>query len=279
MEEYLNINGNISQQNIDFYKKNRAFNYADALFETLKIHKGKICFFEEHYFRLMAGMRQFRMEIPMNFTLEFLEQEIKKLLKFYDDFENGKIRLTVFRNATGLYLPDYQEVGYVITAQKGVFIPSEYYKVDLFKDYLVPLCPLSNLKSTGRILNVLASIFANENELDQSLLLNQEKRLAEAGNGNIFLIKENKIKTPSLSEGCINGIARKKIIERLKKENHLHIKETTISPFELQTSDEIFTTNAIVGVQWITNYRKKKYDTKISQYIYKKWRQMCEECP
>lgn len=275
MKEYLNINGNITRENIDFYKKNRAFHYADALFETIKIWNGNICFFEEHYFRLMAGMRMLRMEIPMNFTLEFLEQEIEKLLKSYDHFKNGKIKLTVFRNATGLYFPDNQEIRYLITAQKGSFLPSEIYKVDLFKDYLVPMCPLSNIKSTGRILNVLASIFANENEFDQSLLLNQEKRLVESANGNIFLIKEHTVKTPLLSEGCIHGIARKKIIEILKKEKNLEIKETKISPFELQTSDEMFTTNAIIGVQWITNYRKKKYETKISEYIYKKWRQIC----
>ena len=271
LQKYINSNGTITDKGVEFYEKNRAFSYADALFETIKIYRGKACFLEDHYFRLMASMRMFRMEIPMYFTLEFFGKEIEKLTESHDYFREGKVRFTVFRNTTGLYLPDSQEIAYLIVAQKGNFLPYETYKVDLFKDYLIPLCLLSNIKSTSRILNVLSSIFANENQTNQSLLLNQQKRLAEASNGNIFLIKGKEIQTPSLEQGCINGIARKKVMELLKKDADLKVHETSISPFELQGADEVFITNAVTGVQWVTHYRKKAYKTMTAKTIYDKW--------
>ena len=267
----INYNGILTEQSIILSRDNRAFNYGDGLFETIKIHKKNICFFEDHYFRLMASMRMLRMEIPMNFTLEFLEKEIEKLIKVCENFENGKVRLTIFRKDGRGYLPENQEICYLIVADQGNFYPQKTYAIDLFKDYLIPLNLLSNIKSTNRILNVLSSIFAKENQVNQSVLLNQQKRLVEVSNGNIFLVKKNLVKTPPIEEGCINGIARKKIIALLEKDPNWQIQQLPISPFELQTCDEIFVTNAIIGVQGVTRYRKKRYTTEASAYLYQKW--------
>ena len=78
----VNINGNILEEQMLHYQlNNRGFNYGDAVFETIKVSHGKILFWEDHYFRLMASMRILRMEIPMNFTLEFLENEIQRLIE------------------------------------------------------------------------------------------------------------------------------------------------------------------------------------------------------
>ncbi|PTM07576.1 MAG: aminotransferase class IV, partial [Bacteroidetes bacterium] len=104
----VNINGNIVKtEDASISIMNRGFNYGDALFETIKVSHGKVLFWEDHYFRLMASMRILRMEIPMNFTLEFLESEILNLLK-QDGLSDKTIRikLLVFRDSEGLYLPD-----------------------------------------------------------------------------------------------------------------------------------------------------------------------------
>lgn len=89
---------------------------------------------------------------------------------------------------------------------------------------------------------MVGSIFAHENELDNCLLLNNHKNVVEALNGNLFLVNGSVIKTPPLSEGCMNGIIRKELIKIIEKTEGLTLEETPISPFELQKADELFMT-------------------------------------
>ena len=123
---------------------------------------------------------------------------------------------------------------------------------------------LSTLKTNNKAINVVGSIFASENGYQNCLLLNQEKRVVEALNGNLFLVKDQQIKTPSLKDGCLNGIVRKKLIGILGSLDKYQFEEAFISPFELQKADELFITNAITGIQPITKYRKKEYETKVA---------------
>jgi branched-chain amino acid aminotransferase len=64
-----------------FTAQNRGLLFGDAVFETFRYSQGHIHFWEDHYFRLMAAMRIFRMDIPMTFTPEFLEQECLRVFK------------------------------------------------------------------------------------------------------------------------------------------------------------------------------------------------------
>jgi branched-chain amino acid aminotransferase len=76
----INVNGTLIENTPFISSENRGYKYGDALFETIKVVYGKILFWEDHYFRLMSSMRIMRMEIPMNFTMEFLEEELLKTI-------------------------------------------------------------------------------------------------------------------------------------------------------------------------------------------------------
>ncbi len=81
----INFNGELLfEENVKLSLENRGFKYGDAIFETVKVSNKKVIFWEDHYFRLMASMRMLRMKIPMQFTLEFLEQEILKTVAVQD---------------------------------------------------------------------------------------------------------------------------------------------------------------------------------------------------
>ena len=80
-------------------------------------------------------------------------------------------------------------------------------------------------------------------------------------NGNLFYIKNEKIYTPDLTSGCLNGVLRKNLINIIKS-NGLVIEESQISPFDLVSADELFITNVIQGILPVTNYRKKTYVNK-----------------
>ncbi len=270
----INFNGTILPQDNVLLTQNRAFLYGDAVFETVKIVNSKILFLEDHYFRLMSSMRIIRMEIPMNFTMEYFEEQIITLTLAKNLENSARARITVYRNDGGYYLPKNNSVTFLVSAEaienKQYSMDQNEYKVDLYTDFYVTKQLLSSIKTTNKLLNITASIFAKENDLDNCLLLNDHKNIVEALQGNIFMFKGNKLITPPVSEGCLNGVMRKQILALTRNIENIEIIEAVISPFELQNADELFITNVIKGIQPITNYRKKEFSKNLSMVLIQK---------
>ncbi|UYW00446.1 aminotransferase class IV [Flavobacterium agricola] len=266
-----NFNGQIASEFRLAISHNRAFLYGDAVFETIKVSQNKILFLEDHYFRLMASMRILRMEIPMFFTMEFFDEQITNLINTCEPAAAYRIRITVFRESEGFYVPKTDAVSYLIHAQplenESYFITDAPYEVELFKDYTINAQLLSTIKSTNRMVQITAGIYAKENGYDNCIILNTNKNVAEAIDSNLFLVQDNTIITPPLSDGCLNGILRKHLLRILKKDTEFVIAERAISPFDLQKADELFLTNAIKGIQPITKYRKKTFTTQVAHKV------------
>lgn len=267
----INYNGTILPSSTNLLHNNRAFLYGDGVFETVKIINNTILFLEDHYFRLMSSMRILRMEIPMNFTMEYFEEQIKLVTNANDYSDAIRARITIYRNSGGYYLPETNTISFLIHSvpleNKMYAMNSDAYEVDLYKDIYVSKQLLSTLKTTNKIINITASIYAKENDLQNCLLLNEDKNVVEAIQGNIFMLMDNKLTTPPVYEGCLNGIMRKQIIALAKKIDKIEVFEEPISPFDLQKADELFITNVIKGIQPITKYRKKEYKTAFSQKV------------
>lgn len=261
----INFNGELLfKESIKLTTDNRGFKYGDGIFETIKVVHKKVIFWEDHYFRLMASMRMLRMKIPMEFTLEFLEKEILKTVDVLEDGASFRVRLNVFRKDGGLYTPKTNAINYLIEASESNYKTKETYEIDVFKDFYNYSGLLSTIKTNNRMLNTLASIYANENDLDNCILVNERKGVVEVANANIFIVKNNIVKTPALTEGCIKGVVRSKVIDILIKNKDFTIEETVISPFEIQKADEVFITNAIMGIQAVTKYKKKSFNTDLA---------------
>ncbi|TVZ51889.1 aminotransferase class IV [Dokdonia sp. Hel_I_53] len=272
----VNNNGTLSDEtDVSLEPYNRGFLYGDGVFETIKAVNSKLLFWEDHYFRLMAAMRILRMEIPMEFTPEYLEDELKKTLEasgFKD--KSCRLRITVYRKGGGTYMPEENGVGFFAFAKahKSPFytISDEPYEVELYKDHYINADLLSTLKTTNKLIHVTGSIWAKENGYANCLLVNNHKNITEALQGNLFLVKGNIIKTPPLSDGCLRGIIRKQIIAIINLLPDYTLVEESISPFELQKADELFITNTIIGIQPITKYRKKSYTNQVASELLKK---------
>ena len=264
----VNYNGRLlPSDEVKITPSNRAFNYGDGVFETVKIRNGRLVFWEEHYFRLMASMRMIRMKIPVEFTLEFLENEILKTIASLDIQTNLRARLSVFRKDGGLYMPTSNDVDFLVVVTPMSHVIKEEYHVDLYKDFFIHSGYLSTIKSTNKLIYTLASIYAQEHALDNCILLNERKGVVEVTNANIFLVKDSLVKTPSLSEGCLNGIIRAKVIDMLSKNDSYTIDESIVRPFEIQKADEIFITNCLMGIQPVTKYRKKGFKTDLARKL------------
>ena len=155
----INFNGSLENDSIKLFNaNNRAFKYGDALFETIKVENLKIIFLEDHYFRLMASMRMLRMEIPMNFTLEFLQDEILKTV-LVNTKNNSRVRLCITRKDGGFYTPTTNEIDYLIESREITFTTKDNYKVDLYinsyKDLIV------NTRIDSVVTNVQIDSFYN----------------------------------------------------------------------------------------------------------------------
>lgn len=268
----INFNGDlIPSSQFRLTQNNRAFNYGDAIFDTLKAFENNIYFIEDHYFRLMSSMRMLRMEIPMDFNLDYYKAQIEKTLQINELNSLARIRLTVFRKEGGLYAPKTQEVDFIIEAQALKINKPQEYEIELFKDFPIVSGLLSTIKTNNKMLSVLGSIFAEENGYQNAILINEKKNLVEANNANLFLVKGNEVFTPPLSEGCLNGILRKQIIAIVKKMEGAELIERPIAPIELLQADEVFLTNSIFDIQSVSKYRKKQYTQKITKLIEKEF--------
>jgi len=171
-------------------QNNRAFLYGDAVFETVKILDNKILFLEDHYFRLMSSMRILRMEIPMNFTMEFFENELLSKAKLENIEASARARITVYRKDGGYYLPENNNVNYEISVskiEKSLYeIQKANFEIDLYKDFYISKQLISTLKTTNKLINITGSIYAYENGLDSCILINEDKNVIEALNSHFL---------------------------------------------------------------------------------------------
>lgn len=259
----INYNGAIIEKSdLPSAEIARATMYGDAVFETLKMQEGKLFFIEDHYFRLMAGMRILRMPISMDFTPEFFIEQAERLAEEVA-IENGRLRIQVVRVADGKYTPsedqstvwwmeleELESIEY-IHSEKGL-------TVDLFKDHYIQPGLLSTIKSSNSLPYVLGGVYARENNLDAVLMVNDNKMLVEANASNVFVLKGDVLRTAPLEDGALRGVFRKNLLN-WGKEIGLQVKEESINPFDLQKADEIWLTNTITGVQWVEKYRKNTY--------------------
>ena len=110
----------------------------------------------------------------------------------------------------------------------------------------------------GNYLNsILATQDAKQRGFDEAILLDQSGNVSEAPGENIFLVKNNRLVTPSLSSSALDGITRKSIIT-LAKDMKLKVKVRKVSKNELKLAHEVFLTGTAAEITPIIKVDKKK---------------------
>ncbi len=260
----INKNGTlVSNEEPIFNAGNRGFLYADRIFETIRYQNGRLLFWEDHYFRMMGGACILRMDIPIHLNMDFMEEEILKTIDACNLKSScARIRLSLYREDGGFYLPTDNTLTYLIEVneieQLSTSLNDVGLSIDVFHDHLKPKQALSSFKGGNSIISVLSSIFANENGLDEAIILNSESHMCETSASNLFVVKDKTLLTPPLASGCVDGIYRKQLIEYGESWG-FDVQEKDMKTFELITADEVFLTNSIKGVQWVKSYKNKTY--------------------
>ncbi len=278
MQQYINNNGKIISADDAVVKaNNRSFRYGDALFETIRITYHHPQFLGEHLNRLFKGMNVLKMEINPMFTEAFFRQAIMELAQKNSVSSDGRVRLTVYRNEGGFYAPDTNSVSYLIETtpieEKGYELNSKGYTIDLFNDFKKQQNALSSIKSANSLVYVLAGIAKHRLQVDECIILNDQNHIIETISSNIFAVKNGVLYTPPVSEGCVDGVMRKKIIE-IATENKMAVYEIAVMQNVLLGADELFLTNSFNGIRWVVAYKQKRYFNNTSKKLIEKLNQL-----
>jgi len=260
---------------------NRAFRYGDALFETIRVINRKPMFITDHLKRIKLGMTTLRMNVPNDFSAENISALINELIT-HNDIENDvRVRLTVFRNEGGFYTPKVNDISFLVETEdleeKGGYVFNKKgYAIEIYHEIKKNKNKLSNLKSGNALLYVLAGIYKRDIKMDECILLNEDNNICEAISSNIFIVKNGALYTPALSEGCVDGILRKQIIN-IAQQNRILCYEIPIVFNTMMNADEVFLTNAVRGVRWINQYKTKAYTNKMALFFVEKLNQLINE--
>ena len=264
---FLVVNGNLVERDKMYLSPdNHSYRYGDGLFETMKVINEDLLFGEYHFERLFSGCRSLKFSLPSHFTEQKVVSEIKELINENNCKESARIRLSVSRGNGGLYDCD-NKFTYLIECwpleTHNSEINNKGLVIDVFPDARKSIDVFSNLKSANYLPYVMAAIWAKENKLDDALVLNQHNRICDATSANVFWVKDGKIYTPSLGEGCVAGVMRRLILG-----SKMDIHESILTENVLLNADEVFLTNVIRGVRWVKQYHDKIYANTITNRVF-----------
>jgi branched-chain amino acid aminotransferase len=249
---------------------NRGFRYGDGVFETMKMVNGRIILEDLHFQRLFQSLQLLKFQPSPLFTTEILRKHIFDLCKENKCSQLARVRLTVFRGNGGIYEIN-DEPHYVIeswSAEPAMNTLNEKgLTIDIFPGMQKNGDVFANLKSANHLIYVMAAKYVREQGLDDCLVTNVKGYVADATIANVFLIKNKLIITPALSEGCIKGVMRSYLIDKLKKSG-FEIREGVVTKNDIESFDEIFLTNAMFGLRWVAKFRDRTYTNTKSRKIF-----------
>ena len=259
----------IESDQISLDQVKRGFNFGDGLFETIRVGDGKPLFLKAHFKRFFKGLDELKINYS-EINPNILTSKIEELINVNNIVNGARIRLSAFRSGSGTYMPISNDLNYLIE----VFpIESNFYNtnkrglsVDLFNDLNKSYNRLSCYKTSNALLYVMASLHASENNYDDVFILNDNGNVIESTNSNVFISSNGVLYTPPLSEGCVGGIMRMKLIN-LAISKGIVVYENKMPPQHLMAADEIIITNTIQGFRWIGKYKEKRYFNSLAKKL------------
>ena len=270
---YICLNGKFLDAESPYLDaSNRCFRYGDGLFESIRIIDGKVFNLENHYKRIVAGLKVLKIQIPLSLTLDHLHNLIAEIVLKNQIIEGGNVRLAIYRGGNGTYTPSSMTGQYLLEAK---VLKANYFRlnesglsIDIYDEIHKQVNVLSPYKTSNALLYVLASVSARESGLDDLLVLNENHNIIEGTSSNIFIISNGVLYTPAIEDGCVGGTFRMHLIN-LAIKNDIKVYECALTPQNMLAAEEIFLTNSINGIQWVGSYKTKRYYCEVTKKLLK----------
>ena len=226
----------------------------DGLFETMRVVGGRVLQWERHWERLCNGARVIGLALP--WTADELYAAVGQTLRA-NNLREATVRLTVTRGflpaTRGLVPPADAPPTLLIQAAPFAPYPDRLYRNGMQaimsrKVRRNEQSPLSRVKSLGYLENILARQEAAEKSADEALILNTQGNVACATAANVFLVQAGRLHTPPLGAGALPGTIRALVREDLAPSTGRVVDKTQLDESALLDSDEVFLTNALMGI-------------------------------
>lgn len=260
---YTNSKGNEIPTHSE--RLNPAFLSANLVSGFFYIEQSRLLFSEESYFFLMASMRKMRMKIPMDFTLDYFENQVKQLLSKYN-WATGCVEIRVYPD---LINPAHIHEVYQYLPHFSFKIQNEI-EMDLLKELFVNSSFLSSIYCYNPE-NHYAEIYAQENDLDDLILLNAHKRIARSIYGNIVLIKNKCLSLVAEKEGALLSPLMEQFLMFAQKRFQYKVERRIMTPFETQQAEEIIIISERKGFNSVKKIRNQVFGNQQSKEILDLW--------
>lgn len=274
--DHINFNGKLLPADTAIIgADNRGLRFGDGLFETIKFRNNNFLLIEQHFERLWTGMELMQFELPQLFHKEFLWSQLWQLVQ-KNKHTHARVRLNIVRGNGGLYDAVHMRPDFIIQSWQ---LPDDYGQLNsnglqlcFYREAVKPCDAFSNCKHNNYLPYFMGALAAKKNKCNDALLLNQYGRICDSTIANVFIIKNNVVKTPPLSEGCVAGTMRQFLLAHLPALG-LDVTECPLSPEEIAGADEIFLSNAMTPIKWVAAVDGNTFRNNNTLIIYEKMRQ------
>jgi branched-chain amino acid aminotransferase len=251
-----------------FIADNKAFRYGLLVFETMRYSNGQLFFWEAHFNRLEKAAQLLGIVFPKYFTAPILKQHILKLVE-KNKLAHARIRVTLCKGGGGLFENEVDAFNVLVETYP---LPNPLYSINsngldicLYTDMQKTTDAVSNYKTGNHLIYQLAAQYAKNNKCNEALIGNIHNHYCDSTISNLFIVKENVIYTPPLSDGCIDGIMRNYILQKEK-----NIQEQSLDTAAILNADEVFLTNTVRGIQWVKQLNSKKFTATVCSQLFEK---------
>jgi branched-chain amino acid aminotransferase len=225
-----------------------------GLFTTLRIVRGEAFAYERHWRRLEKDSAVTR--LPSVYTGARVRVHLQEVIRA-NQVEQGCARIYLIWNTVGGWKSDEKlpEVDLMITTADVPKYP-EIVRLTVREHGRHAASPLAGVKTISWLNSVWASAEAQRAGFDEVVLLNERGEVSECTAANIFAVKGDKVLTPPLSSGCLEGVTRGVLME-IAADAGTSVVEQTLRLEDLYGADEVFVTSTnrnAIGVKEIAGH-------------------------
>ena len=222
------------------------FMFGLGLFETIKVQNGRSVFFSDHFERLRHSAGE--LGLPFTAAAGELRARCEQCVSA-NGLGEGSLKIVVFQDTDG--------PGELIAARKKAYFPEHYERGFALKTFSGGQREgrLFGLKTVNYLGNLQAKQAAKAAGCDEALFIDSAGLILEGATSNVFVVKGGEVLTPPLDGRILPGIARNRVLQLLSNG-----RECAVPAQLLSGADEVFVTNALLGVMPVVAVDQQRYD-------------------
>lgn len=245
---------------------NKSYRYGDGFFETIKVWKGALVLEGYHQKRIEKSLHLLQYIQPAHLNIRHIFSQAVQLCEKNGCAHAARVRLS-FSNGNGGLFDGDDQLQYIIEAWPLEPANNGFNENGLVTGFFRAIKKsrdsYANIKSASALLYAVAANYSKQHRWNDCIIWNQRENICETIIANIFWIKDNRIFTPALTEGCVDGVMRSYLIDQIGT-----VTETPCRAEDLLGADEVFLTNAIRGIRWVQSVEDAKYKGTLSRELH-----------